>query len=142
MPVQKLSKNTLEQYCALCRQANTVKLTSLELGVSGAGGTRANKDIILLPPCPTCGAREQLVRLWNQPADDVPDTHQRQHRRLVNRLGAMLKHVGRIDPGCVDDIAGEPNDPPDIHPTKPKGKASVIDIGPPAWAATDNKRSK
>lgn len=49
----------------------------------------------------------------------------------MNRLAAMLKAKGKVDQGCVEALAEEADEPPDIHPETPKGRRGRIDIGPP-----------
>ena len=140
MPIVTLTATFLEHICAGCDQTHRVRLDDLCLGTSAQDERRANKDVVCLPPCPECGAREHLVRSWATPEQAGADGNQGEHRRVVNRLGAMLKAKGRVDKGCAEEIALEPGDPLDIHPETPKGRQGRIDIGPPSWAATDKDK--
>ncbi|MDY0004289.1 MAG: hypothetical protein RBU30_23515 [Polyangia bacterium] len=151
MPIVTLSATTLEQVCAGCGQVNRIRLDDLALGVSIESEQRRNKDVIRLPECPACGAQEHLLRTWDAPsgpgAGDVRADaagsaasaagaldHQAAHRRVVNRLGAMLKERRQVDRRCADSVKDEAAEPPDIHPDTPTGRRSRIDIGPPPWA--------
>lgn len=140
MPIITLTASSLEHICAGCGKTLRVRLDDLRLGVSVEGGQRANKDVVRLPPCPECGALEHLVRSWAPIDQTSGGGHQGEHRRVVNRLAAMLKTKKRVDEGCAAALAEEADDPPDIHPDTPKGRKGRIHIGPPPTAATDNEQ--
>ncbi len=140
MPIVTLTASSIERICAGCGEIHRVRLDDLRLGVSVEDDQRFNKDVIRLPPCPSCGAMEHLVRSWARPDPAGAGGHQGDHRRVVNRLAAMLKTKGRADKGCAEALADESDEPPDIHPDTPKGRRGRIDIGLPTWAATDNER--
>jgi len=140
MPIVTLTASSLEHICAGCGRTQQVRLDAIRLGISVEAEQRANKDVIRLPPCPECGALEHLVRSW-VPSDQAgADGHQGEHRRVVNRLAAMLKTKGRVDMGCAEALAEETGEPPDIHPDTPKGRRGRIDIGPPPGVATDKEK--
>jgi hypothetical protein len=142
MPIVTLTASSLEHICAGCGQTHRVRIDDVKLGVSVEAEQRTNKDVIRLPPCQDCGALEHLVRSW-APSDQVgAGGHQGEHRRVVNRLAAMLKAKGRVDKGCAEALAAETDEPPDIHPDTPKGRRGRIDIGPPSWAGTQAMATK
>jgi hypothetical protein len=140
MPIVSLTATALEHVCSGCGQTHRVRLDKIRLGVSIAAEQRANKDVIRLPACPECGALEHLVRSWAVPTRPGADGHQGEHRRLVNRLAAMLKAKGKVDEACAEALAEEADDPPDTHSDTPKGRKGRIDIGPPPEPATDRER--
>ena len=140
MPIVSLTATSLEHVCAGCGQTHRVRLDSLRLGVSMEAEQRLNKDVIRLPACPGCGALEHLVRSWAVPSRPGADGHQGEHRRVVNRLAAMLKAKGKVDDACAEVLAEEDGDPPDTHPETPKGRGGRIEIGPPPALATDDER--
>lgn len=141
MPIQKIKAQSLEQFCAGCGQVNAIDYALIELGVSAEGGSRMNTNIIRLPPCPTCGSIENLVRTWDDAGEKLPPGHQLEHRKLVNRLAEMLKKIGRVNQGCAAEIGQETEDPPDMHPDTPDGQSGQIDIGPPPWASAGEKEA-
>lgn len=134
MPLQKIKGQSLEQFCSGCGQVNAIDYADIELGTSGDGGLRSNKDVICLPACPACGAIENLVRTWDDASQVIPPGHQLEHRKVVNRLACMLKHLGRVNDGCASEIGEETEDPPNVHPDEPTDPSDEVDIGPPPWA--------
>lgn len=141
MPIITLTASFLEHICAGCDRTHRVSLSDLVLGDSVEGLQRANMDVVRLPSCPECGAMEHLVRSWASPdRTGGAGGHQGEHRRVVNRLAAMLKSKGRVNKGCAEALAQEAADPPDIHPDTPKGRRGRIDIGSPPGLETDSER--
>lgn len=136
MPVQKITAQSFDQYCAGCSQTNTIDLATIELGISDQGGQRKSKNIIRLPACPNCGSIENLIRTWDDASEVTPPGHQIDHRKAVNRLAQMLKSQGRVNADCAPDIDAETGEPPNIHPDTPTAPEDEIDIGPPHWAST------
>jgi hypothetical protein len=141
MPLQKIKQQSLEQFCAGCGQVNVVDYALIELGVSAEGGARKNTNVILLPPCPACGAVENLVRTWDDASGVLPPGHQLEHRKVVNRLADMLKKLGRVNAGCAAEIELETEEPPNTHPDTPNGPSDEVDIGPPPWSSAGEKEA-
>jgi len=113
MPIKQLKNNSITQRCAKCGEDRDVTYLEIELGVeidSEAGFKDTN--VIALPPCEKCGAKEFLLRNWDK--SNEPETSTRLlHRRAVNSLAKSLKKKGRINAACEKEIEEEKEEPPD-----------------------------
>lgn len=83
----------LVQVCAACRAERALPLDGLLLGVD-EGAMAVN--CILLPVCP-CGAREYLIRTWEETAPIRPGVLAL-HRAAINALAQYLKSKGQSHP--------------------------------------------
>lgn len=93
----------------------------LVLGVSKGDGPfkQTAVDTIDLPHCPDCGAKECLVRTWDQTPPGFENTFHGIHRRAVNALAQHLKATGYSDADAKAIHDDEPEPPPDIEPDFP-----------------------
>lgn len=115
MPIVSANNHEIVKVCPWCNQESTLQINTLTLGVSR--GNRKDPDIIELPPCPGCGAWENLKRTWDT-LDETKygTTAFYQQRRAVNTLAQRLKATGRCNPDCADEHAAETEEPPDCCP--------------------------
>jgi len=129
MPIKQLRNDSITQRCAKCGAERDIKCSEVELGVEidfEAGFKDSN--VVALPPCEKCGAKEFLLRNWDK--SNEPDTSGRLlHRKAVNRMAQYLKEMGRINSACVEEISVEDRQPPDIFdkPIDGKGMDIIID---------------
>jgi hypothetical protein len=88
----------------------------ISLGVTKGNGDarRTTLDTIDLPHCPECGAKECLVRTWDQAPAELADTFFAQHRRAVNSLAQHLLIEGFAVPEALAVHAVALAAPPDI----------------------------
>ncbi len=93
----------------------------LVLGVSKGEGSfkQTAVDTIDLPHCPDCGAKECLVRTWDETPPGLENTFHGRHRRAVNALAQHLRATGFSDPDAQTIHDGELGPPPDIEPGFP-----------------------
>ena len=131
MSIKQLKNDSMTQGCAKCGAERDISYSDLELGIevdSEAGFKDTN--VIALPPCDECGAKEFLLRTWDKSSD--PGTSTRLlHRKAVNTLAKNFKEMGRINAACKEEILAEKEDPPDIFdsPIVDKGTDIIIDRG-------------
>jgi hypothetical protein len=88
----------------------------ITLGVTKGSGAaqRTAADTIDLPHCPECGAKECLVRTWDESPADLADSFFAQHRRAVNALAQHLLVEGFAVPEALAMHAAANAAPPDI----------------------------
>jgi hypothetical protein len=97
MPIAVLGDDYLDQQCALCEDVHRVAYSQLEAG--GASAPSADDpNVLALPPCPVCHAREFLIRSSSdvdEPGADAPadpgESHR--HQSLVNQLCQRIAAV-------------------------------------------------
>ena len=131
MPIKQLKNDSITQKCAKCGADRDIKYSDIELGIeidSGAGFKDTN--VIALPPCYKCGAKEFLLRTWDKSNDRETSTRLL-HRKAVNRLAMNLKNMGRINSACAEEIEAEKQQPPDVFniPIDDKGIDVIIERG-------------
>lgn len=101
-----VSLKTVTQRCDVCGTAHHVAFHSLCAGLAcGDPPVPRDPNIIALPTCPTCGAREFLNRVVVPATTASMDTAD--HRRGVNALHAALVAAGSTAPGLRDWFAQE-----------------------------------
>src|SRR5690606_9992105 len=90
----------------------------ITLGVTKGSGDfeRTAPDTIDLPHCPECGAKECLVRTWDQSPAELADSFFVQHRRAVNALAQHLLVEGFAAREILAMQAAANTAPPDIDP--------------------------
>jgi hypothetical protein len=97
MAIQEVSENELLQRCAKCSSLNSIVLGSLVVGVERAG--QADGRLVLLPPCPSCGSSEFLIRTpAEEPEPPAPGSFNHLHHLLVDHVHAQLVRQGRVIP--------------------------------------------
>lgn len=91
------------------------------LGVSkGEGaGKQTAPDIIELPHCPECDAKECLQRTWDTCPERYQDSFFGRHRRIVNALAQHLKDGGFSHPEAAGLHGKETRAPVDLEPGVP-----------------------
>lgn len=100
----KVMHDSIVQRCDACGARRELTCASLEAGVAfGDPPTPMSPDIIALPACSSCGAREFLQRVASTDPAEVSETAE--HRRGVNALHAALVAAGRTAPGIRELIA-------------------------------------
>lgn len=104
MAIQEITDTKLVQRCAKCDGENDVVLSDLEVGLERDG--QVDDSVISLPECPTCHAREFLLR---SPVDEQQypgpsDSPGRLHRLIVDELHATLVKKGRVTPRLKKDV--------------------------------------
>ncbi len=107
MAIQEITDTKLVQRCAKCDRENDVVLSDLEVGLERDG--QVDDSVISLPECPTCHAREFLLR---SPVDEQEypgpsDSPGRLHRLIVDELHATLVKKGRVTPRLKKDVGAE-----------------------------------
>lgn len=97
MAVREIRSADFDQECARCGAVRAVSLSSVEVGV--ARDNQIDTRVVPLPPCPTCGATEFLIR---SPADEeypAPGSYGHLHRILVDELHARLVKANQVAKG-------------------------------------------
>lgn len=114
MPIKQLRNDSIAQRCAKCGADRNINYSDLELGIEidSEADVRDN-NVIALPPCGECGAKEFLLRNWDKSNEPATST-KLLHRKAVNRLAKNLKEIGRVNPACEQEIRAEDKDPPDM----------------------------
>lgn len=111
---------------------NGQKQGPIKLGVTK--GTGANKqtavDTIDLPPCPSCGAMESLVRTWDTTPPGLENSFPAMHRRAVNALAQHLRAQGFSDPDAKPTHDNEPGPPPEVEANFPPQQMN-LPVQPP-----------
>lgn len=130
MPITKARSTGCDQICAACETERTIDYAAISAGMYSGESGRTDPNCCRLPPCPTCGAVEHLVRTWDQHPDRR--SHSAKHKALVNRVFKLLIKKGRAEEHCAAIYAAETADPPDLEPEDPDDHPETpIDIGPP-----------
>ena len=130
MPITKARGSGCDQICSGCGAERTLDYSSMRAGVHSSESGRTDPNCCQLPPCPTCGAVECLIRTWDHHPD--PQNHSAKHKALVNRIFKVLVKKGRAEENCAPIYAAETVDPPDLNPEDPDDHPETpIDIGPP-----------
>jgi hypothetical protein len=88
---------------------------------------RMNKNLVLLPVCPTCGSTEQLIRDFTPIPAAYAGTPNGRLKLAVNFLATQLKGAGQVHYRCEAAIAAETSDPPSQLPGWPPGGHFLID---------------
>lgn len=96
MAIQEITSTEVVQRCAKCDRENRIALSSIDVGIER--DDQVDESVIPLPECPTCHAREFLLR---SPADEQEypgpqDSPGRLHRLIVDELHAELVKKGRV----------------------------------------------
>jgi hypothetical protein len=88
----------------------------IRLGVTKGSGEaqKTSVDTIDLPHCPECGAKECLVRTWDESPAELADSFFAQHRRAVNALAQYLLAEGFAAPEALTTKTAAHAAPPDI----------------------------
>jgi len=131
MPIKQIRNDSITQRCAKCGADRNIIFSELELGanIDPEAGIK-DSNVIALPPCDECGAKEFLLRNWDK-SNDPENSGKLLHRKAVNRLARDLKEMGNINAACVGEISAEDRQPPDIFdkPIDDKGIDIIIDCG-------------
>lgn len=95
----------LEHRCDACGAVRRIALASLSAGVESGAARPGSPDIVALPACAGCGAREFWRRLarWS----DHRESPAASHKRAVNGLHAALVAAGRVAASLREHFAGE-----------------------------------
>src|SRR5687767_1026316 len=73
MPILEVTDTDIRQHCAHCERERGLKLDDLQVGV--ARGQQIDPRLIPLPPCPSCGTVEFLIRSADaEPEHPAPGT--------------------------------------------------------------------
>ena len=104
MSIREVSDATVDQECASCGHVRKLTYDHLAVGVARAGGM--DSRTVRLPPCPTCGAVEFLVRSPDGEEHPSPGSYGHLHRLLVDTLHAKLVHAGRLAKGLDAKTVG------------------------------------
>jgi hypothetical protein len=110
MPIVSVHAEPFEhivQACAMCRRAQAVDVSMLEVGSPRQDGS-GNPAVIMLPPC-ACGAVEGVFVRSDQ--DFSGDDRAAVHGRTVIALGARLAALGLVHPSCAGLIEASPAPP-------------------------------
>jgi hypothetical protein len=95
MAIYEVTTNDVLQRCEKCGSKNTIALGSLEAGKEW--GDAVDEHLVQLPPCPTCGATECLIRTpHDEPEYPVPGSFGHLHRLLVDSVHEKLVRQGRM----------------------------------------------
>ena len=85
----------LVQRCDFCGTQRSIAFDDLVAGVQdGDPPEPINPDIVVLPECTQCGAKEFLSRVQSSEPAGGPDVLE--HRRAVNTVHATLVASGRV----------------------------------------------
>ncbi|MEZ4449671.1 MAG: hypothetical protein R3B09_09335 [Nannocystaceae bacterium] len=102
----RVSEEEIQQRCDACGAERAIPLTTLRAGVEvGDPPQPMNPSIIALPGCPTCDAREFLVRVAGATGAGRPALTG--HAQGVNALHHALVAAGQVAPTLGDDFDGE-----------------------------------
>ncbi|MCP4673958.1 MAG: hypothetical protein GY854_00245 [Deltaproteobacteria bacterium] len=108
MPILEIIEDRLDQKCAKCGHVHQLPLDDLVAGVNREGQGAA--QVISLPSCTECGAKEFLVRSPDdEPEHSSPGCYVHRHRLLVDNVHANLMKRGQVAEGF---------DPKSIRPRK------------------------
>jgi hypothetical protein len=95
MAIQEITSTELVQRCAVCDRENRVALANLAVGVEHA--EQVEDGVVPLPECPTCRAREFLVRSpASEQAHPAQGSSGHLHRLMVDELHSQLVKKGRV----------------------------------------------
>lgn len=89
--------------------------------------SRMNKNLVLLPTCPSCGSTEQLLRDFTPIPPSYAGTSNGRLKLAVNFLATQLKGAGQVHSKCEATIGAETSDPPSQLPGWPPGGYFLID---------------
>lgn len=105
MAIQEITGTEAVQRCAGCDSENHIAFSALEVGIER--DEQVDDSIVALPACPTCHAREFLLRSpaveLQYPLQDGSAGHL--HRLIVDELHAELVKKGRVVERLRKDVS-------------------------------------
>lgn len=123
MPIRSMSADgTLTKRCASCDMESTVAPGAAELGyvsnynpadTGSAAQMRKYPNMIVLPPCPGCGAVETLQMNHDVCPPEYVGSPFDIQRRAVNRYARKLAALGHVQADCSAEVTAL-GDPPDL----------------------------
>lgn len=124
MPLKHVNEDEITKVCAVCDQEEVLAVASLTLGQNFGN---ADPDIICLPPCSNCGAKETLRRTWDTCDGKWVGGAHYQQRLAVNALAQLLKSKGQSHQDVKDIHDAEAEEPPDkLDKKELKGQGKAV----------------
>jgi hypothetical protein len=98
MAIREILDTEFEQECEVCGYVRRIPDIDVTVGIER--GEQLDANVVPLPACTNCGAREYLIRS----ADDEPDyptpgSFGHRHRLIVDVLHSRLVQQGRVTEG-------------------------------------------
>ena len=98
MPIEKITAGTLHKFCINCGKRHIININTLKVGKKmGATDAEQIVDIIIMPPCPTCGSVENMIRTTMDPPSGREANFAHTHKAQVNKLHQHLCAQDQFD---------------------------------------------